>query len=283
MRAAQDVLPEPPAFSNCDDTDTQIIAILPAPVEFATAEPAAMSLAEPATLPPAEPATRCAPAEPATLPPAEPATLHRGPPRCHGRTAVPTGGACHGATGGACHGAAGGACQGAAGRPRGGARGRACPPAGSRPSPRPAAPVPGGTVPFALAASASILLIGLGLLLVARLAGVRWLAGAAALAVIALGSCWCCAQAYRAHLLGRAAQVTPGTFPVLSAAISEARQQLGYLRPAMSSCPPRRGAPCSPALSGRTSWSSAETWPRTSASRGTGPSWISRSPRSSAR
>ncbi len=83
-----------------------------------------------------------------------------------------------------------------------------------------------------MAASASILLIGLGLLLVARLAGVRWLAGAAALAVIALGSCWCCAQAYRAHLLGRAAQVTPGTFPVLSAAISEVRQQLGYLRPA---------------------------------------------------
>ena len=44
---------------------------------------------------------------------------------------------------------------------------------------------------FALAASASILLIGLGLLLAARLAGVRWLAGAAALTVIALGSCWC--------------------------------------------------------------------------------------------
>ena len=85
---------------------------------------------------------------------------------------------------------------------------------------------------FALAASASILLIGLGLLLVARLAGVRWLAGAAALTVIALGSCWCWALAYRAHLLGRAAQVTPDTFPVLSAAISEVRQQLGYLRPA---------------------------------------------------
>ena len=39
-------------------------------------------------------------------------------------------------------------------------------------------------------------------------------------------------MAYRAHLLGRAAQVTPDTFPVLSAAISEVRQQLGYLRPA---------------------------------------------------
>ena len=85
---------------------------------------------------------------------------------------------------------------------------------------------------FALAAAASILLIGLGLLLVARLAGARWLAGAAALAVLALASSWCGARAYRAHLLGRAAQVTPDTFPVLSAAISELRQQLGYHRPA---------------------------------------------------
>ena len=114
---------------------------------------------------------------------------------------------------------------------------RPCPRQGRRPGPEPAVDVrrlryPAEPSRFALAASASILLIGLGLLLAARLAGVRWLAGAAALAVIALGSCWCWAQAYRAHLLGRAAQVTPDTFPVLSAAISEVRQQLGYLRPA---------------------------------------------------
>ncbi len=214
--AAEDVLPEPHAFRSCDDTDTQVFAAWPgaeppaaepatepAPAEpgVSLAEPAAaertpaepgVSLAEPAAAEPAPAEPGVSLAEPAAVPPAVPAAV---------RAAMPVAG------------------------PAAPARSR--PPVDVRRLRYPAEPSR-----FALAASASILLIGLGLLLVARLAGVRWLAAAVALAVIALGSCWCCAQAYRAHLLGRAAQVTPGTFPVLSAAISEVRQQLGYLRPA---------------------------------------------------
>ena len=228
-RAAQDVLPVPPAFRNCDDIDTQIIAVWPAAepgaaepaaAERAVAEPVvavaepAVAVAEPAVAEPAvaeravaEPAV----AEPAVAEPAvaEPAVAERAAVSLAEPAAVL---------------AAASAAVPAAG-PAAPARSR--PTVDVRRLRYPAEPSR-----FALAASASILLIGLGLLLAARLAGVRWLAGAAALTVIALGSCWCWALAYRAHLLGRAAQVTPDTFPVLSAAISEVRQQLGYLRPA---------------------------------------------------
>ena len=84
---------------------------------------------------------------------------------------------------------------------------------------------------FAFAAASSILLIGLGLLLSARLAGFFWLAVAGAVVLFAVGSSWCLVQLYRARLLGAAVRVTPDTFPVLSAAAMEVRQQLGYARP----------------------------------------------------
>ena len=85
---------------------------------------------------------------------------------------------------------------------------------------------------FAFAAASSILLIGLGLLLLARLAGFFWLAVTGAAALFALGSSWCLVQLYRARLLGAAVRVTPDTFPALSAAALEVKQQLGYPRPA---------------------------------------------------
>ena len=85
---------------------------------------------------------------------------------------------------------------------------------------------------FAFAAASSILLIGLGLLLLARLAGFFWLAVAGAAVLFALGSSWCLVQLYRARLLGAAVRVTPDTFPALSAAALEVKQQLGYPRPA---------------------------------------------------
>ncbi len=84
---------------------------------------------------------------------------------------------------------------------------------------------------FAFAAASSILLIGLGLLLLARLAGFFWLAVTGAVALFALGSSWCLVQLYRARLLGAAVRVTPDTFPALSAAAMEVKQQLGYPRP----------------------------------------------------
>ena len=84
---------------------------------------------------------------------------------------------------------------------------------------------------FAFAAASSILLIGLGLLLLARLAGFFWLAVTGAVVLFALGSSWCLVQLYRARLLGAAVRVTPDTFPVLSAAAMEVKQQLGYARP----------------------------------------------------
>ncbi len=84
---------------------------------------------------------------------------------------------------------------------------------------------------FAFAAAASILLIGFGLLLVARLASSFWLAGIGAVVLLALASISCAVQVYRAGLLGGAVRVTPDTFPVLSAAAAEVRQQLGYDRP----------------------------------------------------
>ena len=71
---------------------------------------------------------------------------------------------------------------------------------------------------FALAASSSILLGGLGLLVAFRLAGVREIAVIAAILASALGSVWWLLQVHRAKLLGGAARVTPHTFPVLSAA-----------------------------------------------------------------
>ena len=84
---------------------------------------------------------------------------------------------------------------------------------------------------FAFAAASSILLIGLGLLLLARLGGFFWLAVTGAVVLFALGSSWCLMQLYRARLLGAAARVTPDTFPVLSAAAMEVKEQLGYARP----------------------------------------------------
>jgi len=85
---------------------------------------------------------------------------------------------------------------------------------------------------FTVAAVASILLIGLGLLVVARLAGPRWVISAGALLILACAANYCVAQLYRAYLSGRATRVTPGTFPALAAAISDVRHRLGYSRPA---------------------------------------------------
>ncbi len=218
--AVHAVRPGPPALSDPDDTDTETFAAWPAakpaavppaeppavppdePAAVSSAEPAAVSSAEPAAVSSAEPA-----AEPAPLPPAEPAAepAARAAPV---PAAIPS-------------------VECAAVPPAPAAPARSRPPVDVRQlryQPEPSR--------FALAAAAAILLIGLGLLLVARLAGARWLAGAAALAALALASSWCGAWAYRAHLLGRAAQVRPDTFPVLSAAISELRQQLDYHRPA---------------------------------------------------
>ena len=84
---------------------------------------------------------------------------------------------------------------------------------------------------FALAASASILLVGLGLVLLLRLVGVFALAGLGVGLLLTLGLVWWGMQVHRAKLLGAAARVTPETFPVLSAAAGEVKQQLGYTRP----------------------------------------------------
>jgi hypothetical protein len=84
---------------------------------------------------------------------------------------------------------------------------------------------------FALAVSASILLVGIGLLLVVRVTGVAELAVIGATVLLALGSVWWAVQVHRASLLGAAARVTPETFPVLSAAADEVKQQVGYARP----------------------------------------------------
>jgi len=84
---------------------------------------------------------------------------------------------------------------------------------------------------FALAASASILLVGLGLLLAVRLAGVIILASLGGFLLVVLGLVWWGVQVHRAKLLGAAAHVTPETFPVLSAAAEEVKQQVGYARP----------------------------------------------------
>ncbi len=84
---------------------------------------------------------------------------------------------------------------------------------------------------FALAASASILLVGLGLLVALRLGGVMNLVGIGATVLAALGSVWWAIQVYRAKLLGGAARVTPQSFPVLSAAADEVKQKLGYTQP----------------------------------------------------
>jgi hypothetical protein len=84
---------------------------------------------------------------------------------------------------------------------------------------------------FALAASASILLVGLGLLVLLRLAGVLALAVLGAGLLMVLGLVWWAVQVHRASLLGAAARVTPETFPVLSAAACEVKQQVGYTRP----------------------------------------------------
>jgi hypothetical protein len=73
--------------------------------------------------------------------------------------------------------------------------------------------------------------VGLGLVVLARLGGVRALAGLGAGLMITLGPIWWAVQVHRAKLLGAAARVTPETFPVLSAAAYEVKQQVGYTRP----------------------------------------------------
>ena len=80
---------------------------------------------------------------------------------------------------------------------------------------------------FALAASASILLVGLGLVVLLRLAGVLALAVLGAGLLMVLGLVWWAVQVHRASLLGAAARVTPETFPLLSAAAGEVKQQVG--------------------------------------------------------
>ena len=84
---------------------------------------------------------------------------------------------------------------------------------------------------FALAASASILLGGLGLLVALRFAGVAEIILIAATLAVALGSVWWLVQVHRAKLLGGAARVTPQTFPVLSARADEVKRQLDYTQP----------------------------------------------------
>src|SRR5215468_11956146 len=84
---------------------------------------------------------------------------------------------------------------------------------------------------FALAASASILLVGGGLLIVLRLTGIFGLAAIGATVFTALGLVWWAVQVHRAKLLGGAARVTPETFPMLSMAAGEVKQQVGYTHP----------------------------------------------------
>jgi hypothetical protein len=84
---------------------------------------------------------------------------------------------------------------------------------------------------FALAASASILLVGLGLVLLLRRVGVVAMAGLGVGLLLTLGLAWWGVQVHRAKLLGAAARVTPETFPVLSAAAGEVKQQVGFTRP----------------------------------------------------
>ena len=84
---------------------------------------------------------------------------------------------------------------------------------------------------FALAASASILLGGLGLLVALRFAGVTEIILITATLAVALGSVWWLVQVHRAKLHGGAARVTPQTFPVLSAAADEVKRQLDYTQP----------------------------------------------------
>ena len=84
---------------------------------------------------------------------------------------------------------------------------------------------------FGLAASASILLVGLGLVLLLRQVGVLAMAGLGVILLLTLGLAWWGVQVHRAKLLGAAARVTPETFPVLSAAAGEVKQQVGYTRP----------------------------------------------------
>src|SRR5215510_7229061 len=84
---------------------------------------------------------------------------------------------------------------------------------------------------FALAASAAILLVGGGLLIVLRLTGIFGLAAIGALLLLTLGLFWWALQVHRAKLLGGAARVTPETFPILSMAAGEVKQQVGYTQP----------------------------------------------------
>ena len=84
---------------------------------------------------------------------------------------------------------------------------------------------------FALAASASILLGGLGLLVALRFAGFFKIVLIAATLAVALGSVWWLVQVHRAKLLGSAARVTPQTFPLLSAAADEVKRQLDCTQP----------------------------------------------------
>jgi hypothetical protein len=84
---------------------------------------------------------------------------------------------------------------------------------------------------FALAASASILLVGTGLLVMLRLAGVLAIGGLAAFLVLVFGLVWWVQQVRRAKLLGGTARATPETFPVLSAAAGSVKRQVGYARP----------------------------------------------------
>jgi len=73
--------------------------------------------------------------------------------------------------------------------------------------------------------------VGLGLLVVLRLGGVLGLVGLGGFLLLALGSVWWLVQVYRTNLVGGSARVTQETFPVLSAAADEVKQQLGYTRP----------------------------------------------------
>jgi hypothetical protein len=84
---------------------------------------------------------------------------------------------------------------------------------------------------FALAASAAILLVGSGLLIVLRLTGILGLAAIGVTLLMTLGLfCWAL-QVHRAKLLGGAARVTPETFPILSMTAGEVKQQVGYTQP----------------------------------------------------
>ncbi len=83
---------------------------------------------------------------------------------------------------------------------------------------------------FALALSGAVLVFGVTIILLLRGGGPGALIGVAAALLLLLATVWWFLQIGRSRLLGRAAEVTPATFPELDAAIRTVRAELGYNR-----------------------------------------------------